>query len=184
MQIGEFISGRYYVLCICEGRAEEDLINYLLENDLLIFKRQDLLFEKITRTRAVKKIQEEFLSLYFEKPVIIIRIVDSKNEKFKLDAVYEDRYEDKVFNIITRPEIEILIVIKNGDYGRYSRKHKSKNKPSEFCQAEYGIKNIKSKGRFICEFEDVEQILDAIKTYKSLTNYKELSLSDLLNKDL
>lgn len=184
MQIGEFISGQHYVLCICEGRAEEDLINYLLENDLLIFKRQDLLFEKITRSRAVKKIQEEFLSLYFEKPVIIIRIVDSKNEKFKLDAVYEDRYKDKIFNIITRPEIEILIIIKKGDYGRYTRKHKSKIKPSEFCQAEYGIKNIKSLGRLVCEFENVEQILDSIKAYRSLTNFKELNLSDLLKKDL
>ena len=55
MQISEYISGHHYALCICEGRAEEDLINYLLDHDRLIFKRRDMIFGKVTRSRGVNR---------------------------------------------------------------------------------------------------------------------------------
>ena len=181
MQISEYISGHHYALCICEGRAEEDLINYLLDHDRLIFKRSDLIFGKVTRSRGVKKIQDEYLSLDFEKPVFIFRIVDSKNERFKLDTAFEGRYSDKVFNIITRPEIEILIIIKNNDYGAYTNRSKTKLKPSEYCQSAYKIKKIKSEGIFINAFSHINELVKSIEEYKRLTGSREYNLSDILS---
>ena len=182
MQISEYVSGKHYALCICEGRAEEDLINYLLEHDQLIFKRSDLIFGKITRIRAAKKIQEDFLSLDFEKPVFIFRIVDSKSEKFRLDSVFKERYSDKVFSILTRPEIEILIIIKNNDFGRYTKKHKTKLKPSEFCQHEYEFRRIKSAGKFINAFRNLDELIKSIENYKKLSGEKEYSLIDIIER--
>lgn len=50
------------VICICEGRFEEDLINFLLEHNQLKFTTFDLVDEKVTRTRKAAKIQQEFLN--------------------------------------------------------------------------------------------------------------------------
>lgn len=160
------------------------MVNYLLDHEMLIFRKSDLLFGKVTRSRGVKKIQEEYLSLSFDKPVVIFRIIDSKSEKFKLDPAYRSRYEQNVFDIITRPEIEILIIIKNGDYERYSNKHKSKTKPSEYCQAKYGIKKIKSEGKFILAFDNQEQLISSITLYKRFADTNEHTLNDLLKKKL
>lgn len=180
MQVDALKSGEHYVLCICEGRAEEDILNCLLDANLLVFNRSDLINRKIIRTRAAWKIQEEFLNLSYKKPVVILRIIDSKNEKFKLDKAYIDRYKERVINIITQPEIEMLIIISKGDYEKYTNKYKSKCKPSEYCAKTYGIKNIKSEGTIRACFPNLEALVDAIKQYNRLCKSKSDTLADLL----
>lgn len=51
MQIAELKAGNVYILCICEGTAEEEVINMLLDNNKLIFTREDLIDCKVIRTR-------------------------------------------------------------------------------------------------------------------------------------
>ncbi len=180
MQIHEIMSEKPYVLCICEGNAEEDIINWLLEEQLLIFDRDDLIFGNVTRIRSAEKIQEKFLALHFEKPVIILRILDSTKENFRLGKAYESRYKDKVFNIITKPEIEILIIIHKGDYEKYTNQYKSEVKPSKFCQKEYGIKNPKKIGITQKIFIRQERLVEAIKKYNTYNKSNELCLNDIL----
>ena len=36
-----------YIACICEGSAEEAIMDILLDHDLLIFSREDLLEERV-----------------------------------------------------------------------------------------------------------------------------------------
>lgn len=43
MRISEIIKDEVYVLCICEGKAEEDIMNMLLDMDMLVFSRSDLI---------------------------------------------------------------------------------------------------------------------------------------------
>ncbi len=43
-----------YIACICEGSAESAVINILLNNDLLIFKRQDMLEEEVIKIRDAR----------------------------------------------------------------------------------------------------------------------------------
>ena len=45
-----------YKACICEGSAEKAIMNILLDNDLLIFKREELLEEEVLSCRSAKKL--------------------------------------------------------------------------------------------------------------------------------
>ncbi len=58
----------------------------------------------------------------------MLRIFDSRREKFKLSKTYA-------------PEIEMLIILNEGKYTDYK---KSNKKPSEFCKTELKYKNVKS----------------------------------------
>lgn len=41
-----------YKACICEGSAEEAIIDILVDNDLLIFNREEMLEERVIRCRS------------------------------------------------------------------------------------------------------------------------------------
>ena len=43
-----------YKACICEGSAEEAIIDILVDNDLLIFNREEMLEERVIRCRSAK----------------------------------------------------------------------------------------------------------------------------------
>lgn len=47
-----------YIACICEGTAEQVIINILLVNNKLIFDRKDLLEEDILRSRSGQKFEQ------------------------------------------------------------------------------------------------------------------------------
>lgn len=43
-----------YKACICEGSAESAIIDILVDNNLLIFTREEMLDEKVIRCRSRK----------------------------------------------------------------------------------------------------------------------------------
>ena len=97
-----------YKACICEGSAEEAIIDILLENHLLIFERGEMLEEKVIRCREGKKFEEKYLRKGFADKISVIRILDSRRENFKLSKAYQNKVV--VINVITAPEIEMLII--------------------------------------------------------------------------
>lgn len=179
MEINELAEGKYYILLICEGTAEEDIMNHLIDNNLLIFSRSDLIDYQVSRIRSAESIQEKYLNLNYEKPVAIIRVLDSKHEKFKLGKAYQ-RFKSSVINVITSPEIEILLIIYKGDYNHFSNSRKSTIKPSQYCSDKYRIKKIKSKGILLGAFNGSTNLLQAIKRYKQLTNDQHYKIADFL----
>lgn len=44
-----------YKACICEGSAEKAIMDILLDNDLLIFTREEMLEEEVIRCRDGKR---------------------------------------------------------------------------------------------------------------------------------
>lgn len=50
-----------YKACICEGAGEAAIIDILVDNDLLIFKREEMLDEKVIRIRSAKNFEERYL---------------------------------------------------------------------------------------------------------------------------
>lgn len=46
------------IACICEGSGEQAIIELLLENNQLCFRKQDLLDDKIIRIRSGEKFEE------------------------------------------------------------------------------------------------------------------------------
>ena len=112
-----------YKACICEGSAEEAIIDILVDNDLLIFKREEMLEERVIRCRSAKRFEERYLRKGFDEQISVIRILDSRREEFRLGKAYEQKID--VANVITAPEIEMLIIHVEGVYDQFKRSGKN-----------------------------------------------------------
>jgi len=166
-----------YIACICEGSAETAIIDLLLEHDLLVFIREQLIEEKVIRCRNGKQFEERYLRKGFNHKVSVIRILDSRHENFKLSKAYISKVN--VINVVTAPEIEMLIIFNEGKYDAYK---KSKMKPSDFCKERLGMTDVKSYKFVKAYFSDINVLLTAIKKYheKSKIRKGEYTLLDLL----
>ncbi len=165
-----------YILCLCEGKAEIAIMNMLLEKNLLVFSRKDLIKEKVHQRKNVDEIQKKFLNVSYEKPLVILMIIDSKNEKFILDKAYKDRFDIK--KCLTKPEVEILVILDAGKYKEFE-KVKSTIKPSIFCKTQLKHKYIKNEN-FINEYFDIDRLLNALRVYKQNSKKDHYTICDLL----
>lgn len=91
-----------YKACICEGSAENAIMDILLDHNLLIFSKEDMIEEEVIRCREGKKFEEKYLRKGFMDKISVIRILDSRREKFKLSKAYASKVD--VINVITEPE--------------------------------------------------------------------------------
>ena len=150
-----------YKACICEGSAEAAIIDILVDNDLLIFTREEMLDESVIRCRNAKRFEERYLRKGFTDQISVIRILDSRREDFRLSKAYEHKID--VINVITAPEIEMLIIHNEGVYDRFKRSGK---KPSEFCKTELRMHDVKSYDFLKGYFNDPQTLVKAIKEYR------------------
>ena len=97
-----------YKACICEGSAENAIMDILLDYNLLIFNREEMIEEEVIRCREAKKFEEKYLRKGFKDKISVIRILDSRGENFKLSKAYAGKVD--VINVVTAPEIEMLII--------------------------------------------------------------------------
>ena len=163
--------------CICEGAAEAAIIDILLDNDLLIFQREELLEEKVLLVRDGATFEKRYLRKGFNEPISVIRILDSRRENFKLSKAYESKVD--VVNVITAPEIEMLIVLNEGKYDAFK---KSGKKPSVYCKMDLKMTGLKSYDFVYKYFRQPEVLLSAIKKYDEVTKKRkgEYTLLNLL----
>lgn len=167
-----------YVACICEGSAEQAIMDLLLDEDRLIFNRDMLLDGEIIRCRDGKSFESKYLRKGFKEKITIVRILDSRRENFKLGKAYVGKID--VINVITAPEIEMLIILNENKYKDFK---KSGEKPSIYCKTKLKYKNVKSY-KFVNDyFKNVASLIDCITEYKSKSNVRngEYTLYDLLN---
>ena len=84
-----------------------------------------------------------------------------------------------VINIVTAPEIEILVILNEGKYQEFK---KSKMKPSDFCKQVLKMPHVKNYNFVYNYFSDANILVSVLKLYKKLPNTPdgELSLIDLL----
>ena len=128
-----------YKACICEGAAENAIMDVLLDNHLLIFSREEMLEEMVIRCRDGKKFEQKYLRKGFTEKISVIRILDSRREKFKISKAYELKID--VINVITAPEIEMLLIFAEDKYKEFK---KSGKKPSDFCKEDLRMSSISS----------------------------------------
>lgn len=165
-----------YKAVLCEGAAEEAIFNILLDNHLLLFEREELIEEKVLRCRDAKKFERMYLRKTYEDKITILRILDSRNERFNLSKEYRDKVD--VVNVVTAPEIEMLIIHAEDEYEEFK---KSRKKPSAFCKENLKMKKVKDASFLQKYFSDPEKLLRAIITHdKKCGKNKEYNLSDLL----
>lgn len=163
--------------CICEGGAERAIIDILLDNDLLIFQRDELLDEAVLRCRSGREFESKYLRKGFDEKISVIRVLDSRRENFKLGKAYEHKID--VVNVITAPEIEMLIRLSEDKYKEFK---KSRKKPSDFCKENLRLSNVKSY-QFVTEyFNNIQTLLSSIKMYSEVSKVRkgEHTLLDLL----
>lgn len=173
---------------LCEGAAEQAIMTILIEQNALSIKKNTLLYGEVFRERSAKSFFEKHMRSQMDEEVIIYRILDSKKEKFKIDNKTKKDFSGKyrVVDVITSPEIEMLIIIAEGKYNEFI-KMKSKMKPSDYCKSKLRLKNVKDYKNVKEYFEDVNKLIDAINKYHSLMkNNKEKNtktLYDLLENE-
>ncbi|WP_196811615.1 VirD4-like conjugal transfer protein, CD1115 family, partial [Butyrivibrio sp. VCD2006] len=73
-----------YKACICEGSAENAIIDILVDEHLLIFEREEMLDGEVIRIRDARKFESRYLRKGFDDKISIIRILDSRREQFSL----------------------------------------------------------------------------------------------------
>ncbi len=166
-----------YIACICEGGAEQTIMEMLLDNDKLIFSYDDLLEGELLRCRSAKKFEEQHLRKGFTDKITVLRVLDSRREKFNLSKAYAGKID--VINVITAPEIEMLVIFTEGKYNEYK---KSGKKPSIYCKEDLKYNDVKSAEFLNNYFKDITRLVDAIREYKRVSNIKtgEYALADLL----
>ena len=166
-----------YKACICEGAAESAIIDILVDNNLLIFPRSEMLDESVIRCRNAKRFEERYLRKGFDDQISVVRILDSRREEFRLSKAYAHKID--VINVITAPEIEMLIIHNEGAYEQFKRSGK---KPRDFCKIDLRMHDVKSYD-FVKEyFRDPDTLVRAIKEYRRTANIPngEYTLLDLL----
>lgn len=138
-----------------------------------------MLYEEVIRCRNAKEFEQRYLSKGFESKITVLRILDSHSEGFRLSPAYQDKVD--VINVVTSPEIEMLIIIAENKYEEFDKK-KSVMSPSIFCKQVLKVKNIKSPDYIRKYFSDIDFLVQMIREYKRVTKLKpkEYYLADLL----
>lgn len=166
-----------YTACICEGGAERAVLDLLLDNHMLVFEREQLIEEEVLRCRGAKEFEERYLKKGFQEKITVYRILDSRNENFKLSKAYTHKID--IVNVVTAPEIEMLVILNEGKYKEFKS---TGMKPSTYCKCNLKIKNVKSY-QFVQEyFSDIHILKRALHEYKRVSKIhkNEKTLQDLL----
>lgn len=168
------------VAVICEGDAEKAIIDLLLDSGKLIFKKGDLLDEEVMYRCKVKVFEDQYLNRNFRgRKVRVVRVHDSIKEKFVISRIYSSKIS-RIDSYITRPEIEMLIIIAENKYDEYKNKYISNMKPSDYCKQVLKLKDVK-KYDFVQEyFKDVNRLIETLHEYKRTKGDTYFCIDDLV----
>lgn len=166
-----------YLACICEGGAEHAILDLLLNDHRLVFERGDLIEEEVLKCRSGSEFEERYLKKGFFEKITIYRILDSRNENFKLRKAYEKKVN--IINVVTAPEIEMLIICNEGRYREFKC---SGEKPSTYCKRVLKYKNVKSYDFVYKYFSDIDVLIKTLHEYRRISKVRknETTLWDLL----
>ncbi|MFH0717081.1 hypothetical protein WMC59_09655 [Staphylococcus delphini] len=175
------INGNDLVACIVEGKTEKIILEMLLEDDLLFFSKDNLLDQKILeiKFRNPKVFIDTYLTLSYPNTELYLIVIKDDKKDYKIPNPYNRQITKKLM-VTTSPEIEILMIISLNKYDEYTKKYKSKYKPSEYLKIHfYNKQNIKSE-KFIRDFYKKYSLRDAIEKYHSYTK-NSTTLFDLFS---
>lgn len=159
-------------LIMCEGPNERQIIDILLDNNLLIFGRDDLLGLVPYHARQINASGQirATLNMYTGNDVIILRIGDKQNEELRIPVVYKHKIQN-VRKVCTKPELEVLLIIAEGMWREY-HKVKSKMSAKEFAKAHIrlGTQRYNNSTVFYREYfgNYVDKLVYCIKEYRRL----------------
>jgi hypothetical protein len=169
-------------LLMYEGSAEQAICDLLVENSLLHFSKEQMLFEKGVRGLVYEKIKPLLgFSIYSDgiDTVRIYRIKDKKNIPFKIGVVHKELLKKPV-DVLTRPEIEMLYIISEGKHAEYIKQYNHNHiTPCVFVKDMLRCKDIKKYEFVHTYFGAGDNLLRAINYYHKIRP-GEITLWDIL----
>lgn len=178
------------VLLMCEGVNEEVILNILLDNDLLVFTRNDLIGLRVYAIRQLGHPVIRSELKHYGSPVKVYRVGDKQNDKLSIpNDLKRIVSRNDIYKYCTKPEFEMLLILSEGLEKEYE-KVKSKMSPKSFAKS-----NIRMNGRkydqsseFIklyyggCNVNSLIESIKKYKKYKKQHEKDELYLADLLKE--
>ncbi len=162
------------VACICEGSAEKAIIDLLLDRDLIVFNRHDMLEGDYITTRSARIFQSRYLNReYGDRLIKVVRLLDSENDEFNIQQPYQSKIS-YVSNHYTKPEIEILVIIAFEKYEEYSNKYGNQLKASEYCRNILGLRQVKSYDFVTNLFSNTDLLLRTLRSYNTYKKFNGL----------
>lgn len=162
-------------LIMCEGPNEVAIMNILIENNLLLFDRDDLLDLRVFHARQIKNnaAVKTALNIY-SGDVKVLRIGDTLNDTLKIPKDYKEKIIC-VEDYHTKPELEILLIISENLVKDYN-KTKSKKLPKQYSKEKIkcnGKRYDNSTNFFERYFSDCDKLVSAIENYHSIHKHKK-----------
>lgn len=176
------------IACFVEGSSEKAIMDLLIDNDCLVFTRDNLADEQFL---SMQEISKKKIDLFSQ------RILSQVNRDDKMDIIIvQDReiwpdfkaiYQEKIGNIYivqTKPEIEMLMIHERGLFSEY-QKVKSKKSPKAFLSNELQLpeKTITSY-TYLQKYFTLDSLKQAILSHSQTTRPLKgiLQLRDLLKE--
>ncbi|MFC6315933.1 hypothetical protein ACFQHW_10205 [Lapidilactobacillus achengensis] len=173
-----------WIALLAEGAAEHAILDVLIDQHCCFFEREQLLEHAVIRTRSAKQFQNKYLNHEFDRQIHLYRIIDSRQERFNLSFPYRQKIS-QIETLWTRPEIEILYIIQQGQYRGFA---KQAGKPSEYVKQTLKLNhgNIKSYPVVYQYWQQrPEELVQTIIRYGQITSDPiEKTLVRLLRDDL
>ena len=169
-----------------EGTAEAVIIDCLVKEGKTLVPPSHIVENRdgkpYTTLRKINRLQDEFFGVDYPHGLMIVRVKDQSPENFRVPKLYRDSiiYRD----VITRPEIESLVLAREDQYRNWYEHGKTESKPSEWCERELGFGKKLKTYQFLKQYwNSADVVIDAIRNYDSLIGghkHDQLNLSDLL----
>lgn len=164
-------------IAACEGKSELRLILHLIERGIFFAKTEELIDDRPIHMRQLKDIAALINTLDIDEKIEVYRIGDTQKDDYDLSGFEARKDNITIYKVCTKPEIEILVIISEGLYKDFCKKHHEHNiSPKEYSRIY--IKGYSSVEKYI----DSHDIVPAIKEYKRIKKHKEdeLYLADLI----
>ncbi len=175
-------------LIMCEGPNEKAVVNLLLDNNLLIFNRNDLLGLDIYHARQLVPYLVNLINSYNCSNLKIIRIGDKFTDKLKIPESIKHIIDYKqILKCHTHPELEILLIIDKNLFDKFN-KEKSKIKAKDFAKKHISLNGhlYDNTTQFWNDYfkNNIKNLVNDIKKCKKIGKNKkeEIYLADLLKK--
>lgn len=131
------------IFLLVEGNTELYEIEYLLNNNLLIFTYDQIFDHRPLHKRQLVSLVPEISTLKFDEPLVYYRIGDTLNDELDIKKIETRKQYITIHRVCTKPEFEILVIINEGKYQHFLKKEHEVS-PKEYIYQYLGISDIKS----------------------------------------